>query len=97
MLLDMLKDDPKDSFLRYAMSLELNKAGRKRDAITALEEIHADDPSYLAVYYQLGQFYEQIGIPEKALTYYEQGVELAQKQREMKILGELRAAIDIID
>lgn len=93
----MLKDDPKDSFLRYAMSLELNKAGRIHDAIRALEEINTDDPDYLAVYYQLGQFHERIGQPEKSLPYYEKGVEIALAQREMKILAELREAINLLD
>ena len=95
--MDMLKDDPKDNFLRYAMSLELSKAGRIRDAIKALQEINADDPNYLAAYYQLGQLHEQVGEPDGALPYYEKGVEIALAQREMKILAELREAINLLD
>ena len=97
MLMDMLKDDPEDNFLRYAISLELNKAGRIHDAIRSLNEIQKDDPDYLATYYQLGQFHEQIGQPDKAKSQYEKGVEIALAQREMKILAELREAINLLD
>jgi len=97
MLMDMLKDDPRDSFLRYAIGLELNKAGRVHDAIQALNEIQEDDPDYLATYYQLGQFHEQIGQQEKSKSYYEKGIEIALAQREMKILAELREALNLLD
>lgn len=95
--MDMLRDDPKDSFLRYAISLELSKAGRIHDAITELEKLYSDEPSYLALYYQLGHFYQATAQPEKALQMYEEGVKIAQDQREMKTLAELREAIQQLD
>ena len=93
----MLRDDPKDAFLRYAMSLELSKMGRLHDAVAALESLHADEPTYLPLYYQLGKFYEASGRQEDAAKFYESGVEIAMTQREIKTLAELREALQQVD
>lgn len=83
----------KDPFLPYALALEYKKAGEAALAASTLEELLDQHPDYLPSYYQLGKIYEEEGEEEKALVTYKSGAELAQKERNMKTLGELNEAI----
>jgi tetratricopeptide (TPR) repeat protein len=96
-LQEMLKDDPQDPFLRYAIAIEHAAAGDRKEAIAGIEKLLADKPDYLGAYYQLGQLYEQEELAEKAITIYSRGITLAQQQRNRKTLGELRSALDLLE
>jgi tetratricopeptide (TPR) repeat protein len=52
-LKDLLAEDPADSFVRYAIALELKRTGAMEQAATELEALLRDDPKYTAAYYQL--------------------------------------------
>ena len=96
-LLVMLEQDPKDHFVRYAVALEYAAAGDTVQAIARIEALIADEPDYLGAYYKLGQLHDQNGDSEKALDVYTRGAEVARKQNNMKTLGELNTAIDLLD
>ena len=51
---EFLKEEPNDSFLIYALSLEYVKENNIDLAIETLLELHQKNVAYLAVYYQLG-------------------------------------------
>ena len=92
-ILQMLKEDPADPFLNYAMALEFAKLGNIDTAIDAIEGIIARDENYIGAYYQLGKFYEQSLQPEMAITTYQKGIVIAKKQNNNKVLGELNEAL----
>lgn len=96
-LLVMLKEDPKDSFVRYAVALEYASAGNQEEAITRIESLIGDEPDYLGAYYKLGQLYEAEGDAGKALDVYKRGAEVAKKQNNQKTLGELNTAIVLLE
>ena len=96
-LLAMLQEDPKDSFLRYAVAVEYAAAGNHREAITRIESLVADQPDYLGAYYKLGQLHEQTGDAEKALDVYKRGAVVAKQQNNTKTLGELNTAILLLE
>src|SRR5207245_1663062 len=50
-----LKDNPNDSFLRYALALEYIKLGQNDEAVREFEAVRNTDHEYVATYYQLGQ------------------------------------------
>src|SRR5262245_1197900 len=56
-----LKDNPDDSFSRYALALEYAKLGQHDDAVREFETVKKNDPDYVATYFQLGQLYQKIG------------------------------------
>jgi tetratricopeptide (TPR) repeat protein len=62
-----------------------------------LEELQQKDPEYLATYYQLGKMQEENGLPEKAISTYQSGIELAKKQNDRKALGELNEALMLLE
>lgn len=91
-LLNFLKEDPKDSFIRYALAQEYEGMGQKyqaRDAYLALME---DDPAYVGIYYHLGKLYEEFGEEEEALATYEAGIQVAKKAADFHSLSELNNA-----
>ncbi|HEX8514976.1 MAG TPA: tetratricopeptide repeat protein [Bacteroidia bacterium] len=93
----MLKEDPSDPFLNYALALEFAKLGNIDPAIDALEGIISRDPGYLGTYYQLGKYYEKSLQPEKAIETYKKGIAVAQAQNNRKILGELNEALLMLE
>ncbi len=93
-LLELLKAEPLDSFLNYVLALEYAKENQQKKAIALLEEILLRDGDYLGAYYQLGQLYEQVLVPEKARNAYLRGIEVAKRQKNIKTAGELNTALE---
>jgi thioredoxin-like negative regulator of GroEL len=49
----MLAEEPSDAFIRYAIALELKRAGQMEQAANDLGTLITEDPKYIACYYQL--------------------------------------------
>ena len=97
MIQEMLKQNPEDSFLHYAVALEFKKHGDLKKAIEMLEELSEKQPDYLATYYQLGKMQEENAQPEKAINTYKKGIDLAKTQNDRKALGELNEALMLLE
>jgi Tfp pilus assembly protein PilF len=90
---NMLKDEPNDSFLTYALALEYVKANDLKKAIDLIETLLHRDENYLGAYYQLGKLYEEKQQIEKAIITYQKGIVIAQQQNNKKTLSELNEAL----
>ncbi len=95
-LKEFLKEEPNDSFLIYALSLEYVKENNVDLAIETLLELHQKNVAYLAVYYQLGKLYQSIDEIEKATTFFDRGMEVAEKEGNMKTFSELKEAKNVM-
>lgn len=86
-----VKEDPNDPFNLYALALEYIKTDRYKASVifNNLIEQHA---GYLPTYYHLGKLYEEQGQIEKAVGIFDQGIDQARKQNELKTLRELMGA-----
>ena len=93
----MLKNEPNDSFLNYALALEYAKLENVKKAIELIETLLIRDEEYLGAYYQLGKYYEQIENSEMAISTYKKGVSLAKKKKNNKALGELNEALWMLE
>ncbi|MBA3971355.1 MAG: tetratricopeptide repeat protein [Bacteroidetes bacterium] len=96
-LLEMLKSEPHDSFLNYALALEYAKANDTPKAIEIITTLLHRDETYLGAYYQLGKYYEQINQIEKAISTYTKGASIAKQQKNNKALGELNEALWMLE
>jgi tetratricopeptide (TPR) repeat protein len=96
-LVKMLREDPQDAFLNYALAMEYVAADKQDQAIQQLEHLRMLHPDYLGTYYQLGQLYEKQQQKNKAMEMYEKGMELAKKQKNTKTWGELNTAYELMD
>jgi len=96
-LQEMLKTEPNDSFLNYALALEYAKVNDVVKAIELIEGLLTRDENYLGAYYQLGKYYEHIQDIPKAIATYTKGKEVAKKIKNNKALGELNEALWMLE
>jgi tetratricopeptide (TPR) repeat protein len=94
---EMLRNEPHDAFLNYALALEFAKINEIEKAIMIIEMILNREENYLGAYYQLGKFYEQSLQPEKAVEVYQRGIEIARRCNNKKTLGELNEALQMLE
>ena len=94
---EMLKSEPDDSFLNYALALEYAKINDINKATQIIEKLLEKEGNYLGAYYQLGKFYEQLEQREFAVTTYKKGIVIAQKLNNKKTLRELNEALMILE
>lgn len=91
LLQEMLAEDPKDSFVLFAIAKEYEKKD-KATAIDAYLRLKELDPSYVGLYYHLGKIYEADGNTGQAIATYSEGIEVAKKQADFHSISELNTA-----
>lgn len=96
-LIQMLNDDPKDPFLRYAIALEHEKAGNTDESVSLLNELIKESPDYLAAYYQLGKMLLMKHQIPDAHKIIQSGIDLAQRKQNRHTLAELRQLADDLE
>jgi predicted Zn-dependent protease len=94
-LRQLLKEDPDDPFLHYALCLELKKAG-SAEADARFETILERFPEYLPAYYQTALFMAETGQLDKAAKIAQFGILLAQSMNELHTLSELKGLVQNI-
>jgi tetratricopeptide (TPR) repeat protein len=72
-LREMLAEEPGDAFLRYAIALELKRAGDMEGAANDLRALITADPKYIACYYQLALILADLGRVQDAVDACEAG------------------------
>jgi thioredoxin-like negative regulator of GroEL len=93
---EFVAQDPDDSFSRYALALELEKEGDERSAVSHLQEVLARDPTYVAVYYQLGRLLARTGVVDEARDVYTRGVAAATAAGDQRARSEILEALEML-
>lgn len=88
----LLKDNPNDEFLIYALAKEFESQGDFDQALTVFLNLKQKSPDYEGLYYHLGKLYEKLNLPDKALIVYNEGIEVCKKKSEYHALSELNNA-----
>ena len=84
---------PEQPFARYALAMELRKAGRLDESLAAFQDLSERAPDYVATYLMAGQTAQQASKPELARAWYTRGLDAAGKKGDGKALGELQEAL----
>ena len=84
---------PDDAFTRYALALELSRAGQSREAWEHFRYLLEHHPDYSATYYQAGTLLVNWGRTEEARQVFAQGVELTRRLGQAHAQSELEAAL----
>ena len=91
-----LEESPNDPFLKYAIASEYLKMGDEQEALNHFLRLVEQHPDYVGTYYHLGKLYVQLQQVDKAVETYQKGISIAQQQRNMHALGELKVALSYL-
>jgi len=92
----MLADEPKDTFLRYALALEYRSAGETSLAAEKLRELLADE-AYVPAYLMAGQLWIALGDLELAAETLRTGMGAAKSQGNEHAWGEMSGLLATVD
>ncbi len=91
-----LAQKPADAFARYGLALECMKLGDDQAAIGHFRQLLADNPAYVAGYFQFGQLLGRLGKLDEARKLLSDGIVLAQKSGDVHARDEMQAAMDML-
>src|SRR4029079_5159182 len=89
----MLAEDPKDTFLRYSLALELEKAGEHESSLAGLGGLMQDAEPYVPAFFMAGQQLVKLNRVEDARTVLREGIEEARRQGNAHAAGEIGAFV----
>lgn len=92
-----IKNNPGDSFSKFALALEFRKEGEFKKARILFEDILSSDPEYVGVYYHLGKLYEALDQLNDAKKLYIKGIEVASRQNEQRTEKEIKEALQQLE
>jgi tetratricopeptide (TPR) repeat protein len=95
-LRSMIAQDPKNTFARYGLAMELIKAGKPDDAVEEFRTLLAHNPDYAAGYFHAGRTLEDMGRIDEAREMYEQGIAVTTRTGDTHTRSELQAALDVL-
>ena len=85
----MLADSPGDTFLRYALALELEKEGENDRSLETLRGLTQDQPPYVPAFFMAGQQLVRLSRVAEARTFLREGIEEARRQGDAHAAGEM--------
>lgn len=91
---ELLKSDPRDTFVLYAIAQEHAKAGRHDDAVEFYDRTLAVDPGYCYAYFHKAKSLEAKGRIDLAAETLKQGLDAARRGRDAKAQSEIAAYLD---
>src|ERR1700748_884722 len=90
-LLEFIKNEPNDEFLKYALATEYLRLNQADKALSYYEDLVNNHPGYTGTYYHLGKLYEALNRKEEAISTYEKGMEITKAKRDNHSFSELQA------
>jgi len=92
----LLKDEPDDTFLNYALAKELVSEGDSVAGIAVFDRVLELNPDYVPAYFQKAQTLAGDGEIEAARDVLAQGIEVAQRIGDSHAAGEMTAYLDTL-
>src|ERR1700744_2378988 len=89
-LLEFIKNEPDDEFLKYALATEYLRLNDTEKALFYYEDLYHNHPEYVGNYYHLGKLYEALKRTGDAITVYEKGMLAAKEARDNHAFSELK-------
>lgn len=85
----MLKDSPNDTFLRYALAIELDNESEHHRSMDLHRSLMTDTPAYVPSFFMLGQQLVRLDREEEAKEVLQQGITAAQLQENLHAMAEM--------
>ncbi len=88
-ILQLLENDPADTFLRYALAMEYRSLGQSDSAMEQFRQLLNLQPPHVPSFFMLGQLLTELGEIESAREVLRQGIEVARIQGDQHAAGEM--------
>ncbi len=88
-LQSLLESEPDDTFLRYALGMELKGLGRMDEAIQHFESLMKSTPPYVPAFFMAGQAFAELGNINSARSVLREGIDFARTQGDNHAAGEM--------
>ena len=85
----MLQDEPDDTFLQYALAMELDKEGEHEMSLGWLEKLTQHSPPYVPAFFMAGQQLARLDRTTEAQDWLARGITEAQQQGNLHAAGEM--------
>ncbi|MGD0892168.1 MAG: tetratricopeptide repeat protein [Terracidiphilus sp.] len=96
-LKEIIALDPKNSFARYGIAMELAGRGETAAAISEFDTLLANDPDYTAGYFMAAQTLSNAGRTEEAIKRLKEGISCAARSGNSHALSEMQGMLDELD
>jgi predicted Zn-dependent protease len=96
-LREILAMDPKNSFARYGIAMELAACGETEASLAEFTTLLANDPDYTAGYFMAAQTLANAGRTPEAIERLKAGVASATRTGNNHALSEMQAMLDELD
>jgi predicted Zn-dependent protease len=96
-LKEILALDPKNSFARYGIAVELANRGEIEAAMAEFNELLQKDPDYTAGYFMAAQTLSKAQRTPEAISRLKDGINCAARTGNRHALSEMQAMLDELD
>jgi predicted Zn-dependent protease len=96
-LREILAQDPKNSFARYGVAMELAGRGETDASIAEFATLVTNDPNYTAGYFMAAQTLQNAGRTPEAIERLNAGVASARRTGNNHALSEMQAMLDELE
>jgi predicted Zn-dependent protease len=96
-LKEILALDPKSSFARYGIAMELVNRGETDEALKEFDTLLAGDPDYTAGYFMAAQTLAKAGRDPEAVERLKAGIDCAARSGNRHALSEMQSMLDELD
>jgi predicted Zn-dependent protease len=96
-LREILELDPKNSFARYGMAMELANRGETAAAVGEFDTLLANDPGYTAGYFMAAQTLAKAARTAEAIERLKAGISSAVRSGNSHALSEMQAMLDELE
>jgi predicted Zn-dependent protease len=96
-LKEILERDPKNSFARYGVAMELAGRGETAEALREFDTLLANDPDYTAGYFMAAHTLAAAGRTEDAIGRLKTGILSAERSGNRHAVSEMQAMLDELD
>lgn len=96
-LKEILALDPRNSFARYGIAMELVSQGQTAAALSEFETLLANDPNYTPGYFMAAQTLAGAGKKPEAIERLRAGIACATLEHNSHAISEMQAMLDELD
>lgn len=86
---EMLAESPEDTFLRYALAMELENEDENEKSLELHQGLMSGDPPYVPSFFMSGQQLVNLDRVDEAKKILELGIEQANTQGDLHAAGEM--------